>query len=220
MFDFNNIKKLFNYDFKNIIERTVPKDNKEKVDDKTTKDIISGAILKCGAEFLLTIVSILIVVIISNLASELFKSLDMFGITDNLSINVSTTGMISIAILIYAIIMKDKEQTSLLHFIVLIYCIVNSVSSLFGIIPWLISMIINPFIGIIGVIATLVNLLGNIFVIVGCLDFCCKTKSAYEKNNIDSKDKKSKDNNKCTSCGNKISSKDNFCKNCGNKIKR
>lgn len=232
MFDFNSIKKLFKYDYSDIFERTIPKDNKEKMDKKTYEDILSGAILKCIACFFQIIVSLIVVSVLSGLASDLFGGVNVFGIEDHIDFSISFPITISLAILVYVIAMKDKEQSSLLPFIVLVYTAINTLKLGFGIITSFATFLVSPIAAIFSLFSVAVDLIGNAFIIVGCLDFCCKTKSAYKKAHtvippeqpiktapIDVNDVSVHYSTNCSKCGAELKDSDKFCKYCGNKIK-
>lgn len=232
MFDFNSITRLFKYDFSDIFERTIPKDNKEKMDKKTYEDILSGAILKCVAGVFQIIVTIIIASILSGLANSFFGDINAFGIEDHIDFSVSFPITISLAILVYVIAMKDKEQSSLLPFVVLVYTAINTLRLGFSVITCFATFFLSPIAAIFSLFSVAVNLFGNAFIIVGCLDFCCKTKSAYKKAHtvippeqpiktapIDVNDVSIHYSTNCSKCGTELKDSDKFCKYCGNKIK-
>lgn len=230
MFDINSIKKLFSYDYKDLFERISPKDNKELMDQKMYEDIVSGAILKIGSSIIGAVATVLLALTIAGLTTELFGGVNYFGISDHISFTNFVPITLPLAILIYVIAMKEKEQSSLLPFVVLVLTAIDTLTSLFRLITWMAAVFINPFSAMFGFSSVVVNVAGNLFVLVGCLDFCLKTKKAYmdaqrvtKKNTgiktstIHVEDISLHTNKYCSNCGTKMDSADQFCKNCGHK---
>lgn len=239
MFNFDNIKKLFKYDWNNIIDETAPKGNKSLIDESSYKDIQFGAIINIAASCVLAIATIIMTLIVTYI--NLLGGTDLFASKFNFTFSIFGGCMIPIAIIIYNSMMKDKEQNSYPHFIAAIVLLLQCVYHICAFIPCLFSFFFNPFLGIITIIGNLVIIFGNINIAVGCIDFSKKCHKEY----IDSKEKDSKKKNKvktspikenevsmhketkkgktpkvnfCSNCGMQLKDESKFCGNCGTKI--
>lgn len=238
MFSFDNIKKLINYDWKNIIERTVPKGNKMKITEESYQDIQNGSILSIIASVASSAIAFILMTLLAN--ATLFGGVNLFGLDTKFSFNLSISSLFPIIALIYNAVMKDREQNSYPHFAALIYLMISSLYSVFGLITWIASMFINPFFGILGIFTLVVSLFANVHIIVGCMDFCCLVSSSNEtptkNSNVKVKTKAIKTNEVsetttkssvkanskvrfCTNCGMNIADDAKFCGGCGKKVK-
>ncbi len=246
MFDFDNIKKFFKYDWHNMIDTTVPKGNKTKISEESYKDIQNGAIVKIIAACVSLAATVGISMSIASLASS-WLGINLFGINADVDISFSifSFATLPIAILLYNVLMREKEQNSYPHFVVGIVLLIQSLYTLFSFITWIASFFISPLFGFLGILGLIIDLFGNIHVIVGCVDFCQANRSAYEAANnpvkeeepaistkpiktdevslhTDSEPKKrgrKKSVKFCTHCGMQLPENAQFCGNCGTKIK-
>ena len=182
MFNFDNIKKLFSYNWNNLIKNIVPKGNiSGTIEEKAYKDINNGAIVRIISVAFSKIATIgLAVWIVVKAYKAVYGSeIINYAISSVLSehsgeyiVDIISAAIIPIAILIYNLVMKNKKQSYWVYFIVLIYALIQTVYSIFGIFGWLGSLLVSPVFALIGIVSILLNFLGNVHIAVGCIDFC------------------------------------------------
>lgn len=176
MFNFDNVKKLFGYDWGTLVPKLVPKGNKTKISDASYKNIFNGAIL------------MLIAVVVYYTAVAIMTDKILLGFGSDYVIKywlkyVIGGSIVPAAILIYNKAMKDKEQVSWVFFIMLILTVVSILS--------LVSDIIGSFdffgysfgysiyFIVFGLARIGLTLLGCVHLAVGCIDFCYESTSAF-----------------------------------------
>lgn len=98
-------------------------------------------------------------------------------------IQILGAALIPILILVYNMVMKDKQQNSWPHFIVLLIVALQTIFAVYSCIVWLLGMFINPIFAIIGLGSVCLTLFGNVNIAVGCIDFCRKATSEFVINN-------------------------------------
>lgn len=207
MFDFKRLMRIKEMDFKNLINRIIPKGNKIKVKEEIYKDILSGSILLTIGSILclIGIISFGLYIFLTN--SYLFEHIKNFGVDTSINIGSSPMIIFSIIILIYSILMKDKEQLSVPYMIVGIVELVWAIGLVFSLIGAIVLTVFFPVSGIMILIGDCICLVGYLFSILACIDFCLEANASF----IGSKGGKY-----CSNCGEKISGK--FCSNCGSQI--
>lgn len=192
MFKFSNFKKLFSYNWSQVIKDAVPKGNNSLIQDEAFKDIMNGAIVRILAVVFSKIAAIGIAIYTVVKAygwlygNEIMSYALSVALTDNIGkwiIEIITASIIPIIILVYINIMKKKNQNAWPYFIVLIISLLQTLYSLWGCFGWFTSFLINPIFAIIGLASVFLVLLGNVHIAVGCVDYCLKSTSEYKAQN-------------------------------------
>ncbi len=183
MFNFENIKKIFNYrgeTYKNI----VPQDNKNVLDEDSYKNILNGSILRIITTVVGQIILISIaVVVFTKTYSWLYGSnIVSYAISETLKsgllgyiFTIILLSAVPIASIIFINVTKKQEQTTWPYFILLILVGLETIYSLYRTITYFVWMFSSPILSLLGLACVFFALLANVHVAVGCIDFCYNT---------------------------------------------
>ena len=183
MFNFENIKKIFNYKgetYKNI----VPQDNKNVLDEDSYKNILNGSILRIITTVVGQIILIAIaVVVFTKTYSWLYGSnIVSYAISETLKsgllgyiFTIILLSAVPIASIIFIHVTKKQEQTTWPYFILLILVGLETIYSLYRTITYFVWMFSSPILSLLGLACVFFALLANVHVAVGCIDFCYNT---------------------------------------------
>ena len=189
---FNNVKKLFSYNWSSLFKNIVPKGNKSLINDESYKNINRGAILKIVANVVsqIAVISIAIVLVVKAYKWLYGGEILGYAIKSVLSenavsylVDILVASILPIGIIIFNSVMKKKQQNTWPYFIVAIFMALNVLYSLWGIIGWVTNIIVNPIFGLIGLATIFITFLGNVDIIVGCVDFCLQSVNEFNVNN-------------------------------------
>ena len=183
MFNFENIKKIFNYrgeTYKNI----VPQDNKNVLDEDSYKNILNGSILRIITTVVGQIILISIaVVVFTKTYSWLYGSnIVSYAISETLKsgllgyiFTIILLSAVPIASIIFINVTKKQEQTTWPYFILFILVGLETLYSLYRTITYFVWMFSSPILSLLGLACVFFALLANVHVAVGCIDFCYNT---------------------------------------------
>ncbi len=224
---FENVKKLFQYDWNKIIENTVP-DQSETTMKKSEYDaIMEGCFLEFGAFILRLCFSIGVITILTNRVLSPFFNTQALGLKSHIHVGQFSSIALFVGLFIYAHLMKEKKQKSIVYFVIAWILLVDTIKTLVGIITLVASCFLHPLLGVTGLCATILGLLGNAYILVGCIDFCmqCKKqkKEQVKEEKIKTKPIKVEDISLheeliCPKCKQTVQKGDSFCANCGTKL--
>lgn len=209
MFDTEKIKKFINFDWKNMLDNTVPKNNSNTTfNDEEYDTIKNGSIIMLVASIVVALCSLFIATSITT---------SIININPNVSFQSTSFSyaLIPLIILIYVNIEKDKKHGSLCEFILGILLLIKGIYSCISLISWVISMFVNPVWALLGLLFELASIYGIILVLNGLITFCTRANE-----NVVKKPKTVKSKTKvkyCSSCGSEVSGL--YCSSCGKKVK-
>ena len=181
MFNFREFGKLFNYKWLNIFDLTTPAGNESELPVGTYKNIMSGSIFKIVSDILLFVASFILCDIAINATSRLFTGINLYGINDHMSIINYILPIISVLALVYVIAMGKYKQNPVFHFSYGLYTVINFIYLILMMIKCYGAFLIDGLSGIIMVIAIILGFMGNLFILIGCIDFCIKAKDEYRE---------------------------------------
>lgn len=220
MFNKEKIKEFIDHDWRNMLDKTAPKnDNKNTFNEEEVETIKNGSIIMLVSSVIICFTTVLLalamVPFFENYSIFKFKS------TYNVSFSPFSFIFVPIFLLVYINLNKDKEHNSLIEFIIGIVLLVKGLYSILSLIGWLGSILINPIWALIGLLCELTIAYGIILVLNGLIPFCIranenvKTTTKTAKTTKKTETKKSKPKY-CSECGEAVVGK--FCANCGKKI--
>ena len=181
MFNFLEFKKLIKYKWLNIFDLTTPAGNESVLPDGVYKDIVSGSIFKVLSDILLFIASFILCNIAINSTEKLFKGVNIYGITDSIPIMHYILPIVSILALVYILAIGKYKQNPIFHFSYGFYTFINIIYIIFMMIRCRGAFMVDTLSGVIMVVAIILGIIGNIFIIIGCIDFCIKAKDEYRE---------------------------------------
>lgn len=224
MFKKEVITKFFKYDWNNIINDATPKNNtKSKVTEEEYNQTQNGAILKIICAIISGFLSTGIAITLATM-NKFVDLTNVLGIHHNINIIGSISGavVLPIAIFIYNILSKDKEENTYIRFIGGIIILVELLITTLNILTWIGGLFINIILAILGILVQAVSMYASILMFTSCVDYCLRSNKANSETKENTKTTKKAPKEKvsfCSQCGASIKSKDSFCSSCGNKIK-
>lgn len=188
----DNIKKLFSYNWPQLLRKLIPGGQKKVISKEDYNNIKVGAIIRIvGIAFakiaaigiaVYTVVKAYSTVYSGNIISYAIQS----AITSSMGkwiLEIVYAAIIPIGILVYNEIMKNKEQNGWVNFIILLVSLFQTLVALYGIIGWLAAFIVNPLFALLGLVSVLCAFVGNVSIAVGCIEFLTKLVPVEELNN-------------------------------------
>ena len=181
MFNFKEFSKLIKYKWLNIFDLTTPAGNESLLPDNSFKNIISGSVFKIVSDILLFVASFILCNIVINSTEKLFTGINIYGINDHVSIVNYILPIVSILALVYTLAMGKYKQNPIFQFSYGFYTVINFLYLLFMMIKCHGAFTISTISGILMIFAIIFGIIGNIFILIGCIDFCIKAKDEYRE---------------------------------------
>lgn len=171
MFKFKELGKLFKYNYKNFFINMMPKYNKRVILKNTFYNLLSGIILLFIGYVLSMIVFIKVGPLVENM------EVNYLGIGNNMGHILLI--LFPMGILIYTLIIRDKEITGKVYYIILLISLVLIIILLFRIITFIGILTLNGLLGILGLLSIGICLFGYGFILVGIIDHLILLKRDY-----------------------------------------
>ena len=177
---FENIKKLFKYNWNQVFNNLVPNSNKRMASSEELKTMNVGSIVRIVAEIVFEIsITAAVAWRLSRIATGLYGSTlsglfasTFFASVPKMILNALLISLLPIGLLIYNAVMKQKEQTAWVYFISLIYCALSILYSLYKVFTSIIAMFLSPLFGLLALAGFAFKIIGNMNIMVGSIDFC------------------------------------------------
>ncbi len=193
MFKFNDIKKLFTYNWGNVFQNLIPKSNNIVMEKDEYKNLNNGSILRIISVILseIAIIGIAVYTIVKAYSwiygKEILNYAIKISLTNNIGryiVEIIIASIVPIAILVYNNVMKNKNQNGWPIFVILCLTGLHILYSIYAIVTYFIAFIVNPLFAILGIISIVLAFLANVHIIVGCIDFLNRGVTLYKKNNM------------------------------------
>ena len=191
MFSLSNVKKLFSYNWADTIKQIIPNGQKNKMSDESYQNLKNGSIIRIIAIVFAEVAAIGIALYtVSKAYSWLygneimkyaFKIVLKEGMVKYIT-QIITYSWFPILLLVYIHIMRRKEQSAWPYFIILIFALIYTLSSIYGAIDWITAIPVSPLFAVAGIISLLLTFLGMVNIAVGCIDFCKQAKGVNNDN--------------------------------------
>lgn len=177
---FSNVGKLFSYNWNQVFSNIIPTGEKRVIQDEAHKNVSLGAIVSIIAIALYEIAVYMVVAyVVAKAWGSVFGSTgSVFGsvLSDlpfgDIVVSILTNSIIPVAILVYNILMKNKQQPSWFYFITLIVILLSILYTGYTLFYLIIKIGYAPLIVILGLVFVAFRFLGNVSIAVGCVDFC------------------------------------------------
>ncbi len=231
LFNFSNVKRLFSYDWSNIIDETLPKDSKESIDKRSYDNIFYGGALKIIADLLAIIFLICMISVIDTINPTSIRSLKTWGLSNEIGFTAFVPIIITLIVFTYNSAIGYKPQKTMVHFAFIWLIFLSSIFSIVKVITYIATLFLSPLCALLGFVSLFLSLLGNVHVMVGCIDFCRRVtrnyvvahtvtpvQSAITTTRIGVDDVSDHSSKICPHCANKISPTATTCSFCGNEL--
>ena len=232
IFHIENIKKLFTYNWPELIKSIFPNGNKGVVSEEDSKYIQDGAITRIIAVIFIRVAGIgyafyyVLHRYVGISSSNYINGIISRTLSSNLEkwlTAIVVAAIIPIAILIINKVNKGKEKNSWTFFVILILSLYEIISLLFQAKTWIFLLISYGFFAVIALIGLAIDFFGTVSVAVGCINFCKQNgnkpvQPVQPVQPVEMPIVESQNNFKfCSKCGAQILSTAVFCPHCGNK---
>ena len=226
---FNNVSKLFKYNWGEVFKNFVPTGAKKKIQEESYKDVNIGAIVSIVA---VIVYQIIVYAVASYIVIKAYNSVfgDSTGVLagafkaipfGKMIVSIITSSIIPIAVLVYNNVMKDKEQPAWFYFILFIISMLSVLYTFYTLFALFLSIVAAPILALLGIVFVVLRFLGNVSMAVGSLDFCLSfphTQTNVQPAQNMNQPVQNQNGVVCQKCGTNNLPGSAFCQNCGNKL--
>ena len=217
LFDFNNVKKLFTYNWSDVFSHIVPKSgHKITVTDDEYTNVQNGAILMASG----SVISAVLITIISTLIAG---GLPFGGLFVGVFIGAILGALIGALIVpgfifIYNMVTRKNEKGTVVYFIIWILGLLSALGMVISLINLIGDLVVAPIFAIIGIAFLFLQFMGIVHVLVGTIDICTRAnKGKTSEGKVEDATYKNVPPKFCPKCGAPVEG-GKFCSKCGNKF--
>ena len=182
LFDFNNVKKLFTYNWEDVFGHIVPKSgHKITVTDEEYTNVQNGAIMMAFGSVVSAVLSALVSLFVTQAAGGFLIGGLVAGVIIGAIIGALIGALIVPGfIFIYNMVTRKKEQGTVVYFIIWILALLGVIGMVLSIISWVGNLFTAPIYAIIGLASMFFQFLGLVHVLVGTIDICTRANKGAE----------------------------------------